>query len=366
MRLCIFGDARAVHLRRAAAAFAARGASVHVVTGKPAEIPGASVERFLVPPANWRNPRRWVSRWRHYLSRFVREFDIVAIYFLHDWGFTTDIMNRGCVVVAPWGSDITPPPGEEMPDEALKEMRRELIRHAALVHAWGPWFAREIAGFAGIAMDNVRVLSPGVDLSLFDPDARGAVAGEGTGPTVGFFKGFRAVYGPRTLVAAMPLVRCRVPDVRFELIGDGPELHACQAMATELGVADACTWMAWQRQEFLPSRLSRWALTVMPSVCESFGIAALESGAMRVPVAASKVGGLIDAVADGETGLLVREGDSAGLAEAIVRLLRDSAMRNRLGNTGRTRVVAEFDWEQRSQQWYEAYSQAREHRCVMV
>ncbi|MCO6437534.1 MAG: glycosyltransferase family 4 protein [Phycisphaerae bacterium] len=366
MRLCIFGDAHAIHLKRAAAAFAARGATVHVVTGKVADVPGATVERFSVPAASLRNPRRWASRWRHYLTRFVREFDIVALYFLHDWGFDAEILDQGCVVVAPWGSDITPPPGEESADEELRASRIELIRHAALVHAWGPWFAGEVARLAGLHRSEVKVLCPGVDLSLFDLDRFPAGPREARPPTVGFFKGFRAVYGPKSLMAAIPSVRQVVPDVRFEMIGDGPELAVCKEMAVPGAFAECCVWHPPQPQDQLPSFLARWDLTVIPSVCESFGIAALEASAMRVPVVASRIGGLVDAVADGETGLLVPQGDTAALASAVVRLLKERDLRSAMGAAGRARVLAEFDWTQRSQEWYEAYARAREKRCVMV
>jgi glycosyltransferase involved in cell wall biosynthesis len=71
-------------------------------------------------------------------------------------------------------------------------------------------------------------------------------------------------------------------------------------------------------------------------------VAALEGAAAARPVVASRVGGLVEAVADGETGLLVAPGDAAALAAALRRLATDAALRTRLGAAGRARVLARY------------------------
>jgi D-inositol-3-phosphate glycosyltransferase len=71
-------------------------------------------------------------------------------------------------------------------------------------------------------------------------------------------------------------------------------------------------------------------------------VAALEAMAAERPVVASRVGGLVEAVVDGESGLLVAPGDPAPLAYAIAALIADPALRRRLAESGRTRVLARY------------------------
>lgn len=84
-------------------------------------------------------------------------------------------------------------------------------------------------------------------------------------------------------------------------------------------------------------------VVVVPSHVEPFGRSTIEAMACQVPVVASRVGGLPEIVIDGETGLLVDKGVPEQLAEAVVRLLQDGALRQRMGEAGRRRVESVFN-----------------------
>jgi len=84
---------------------------------------------------------------------------------------------------------------------------------------------------------------------------------------------------------------------------------------------------------------------VLPSVYETFGIPLVEAMSAQVPVVASRVGGIPEVVADGETGVLVERGDPMALAEAIGRLLENESLRDRMGRAGRERVLRLFSWD---------------------
>ena len=91
-------------------------------------------------------------------------------------------------------------------------------------------------------------------------------------------------------------------------------------------------------------------------------MACLEAMAHGVPVVASAVGGLLDLVADGETGVLVPPGDVPALRTALERLLGDPELRRRMGDAARTRARERFSWEHFGQLTLEAYEQARSAR----
>ena len=357
MRICIFCDARSVHIQRIVPGLVERGLDVHVVTHKPADISGATVERFCVPMPRMTNLHRWYGRWMQYLRDFMRRFDAVHMHFLSDWGFTPDIMDQGCFVASPWGSDIVPPPGEGQPTLELIEARLNMLRHAAMVTTWGPTFGQMVAKFAGIEVDSIEILPLGVDLELFKPrEARSSRNGDPL--RVGFFKGFREVYGATYLMRAIPMVVEVVPQARFDMIGDGPQLENCKVLAGRLGIESHIRWLPRQPHRNIPDHLAGWDLTVIPSVCESFGAAALEGSAMGVPVVASDVGGLPDTVHHGVTGLLVPARAPGQLADAIITLLQDPELRHQMGLTGRRLVEEQYDWSTILDRWITTYEKA--------
>jgi glycosyltransferase involved in cell wall biosynthesis len=335
------------------------------------------------------------------LRAFLRGFDVVNVHFLSDWGFTPELMQEGCVVATAWGSDIVRPPGEGTPPPELIEARRTLLRHADAVTTCGPAFAAAVATFADISVDRIDVVPFGVDLELFTSAADGAFgarkdsrtsdstdwtsklachqrAGLPVGPTdlgptdlcggrrVGFYKGFREVYGPTDLIRAIPIVLEALPETRFDLIGDGPQLSECQALASRLDLTDAIAWIPRQPHCAIPGWLAQWHVTVIPSVFEAFGVAALESAAMRVPVVASNVCGLADVVRDGETGLLVAPGSPGALAGAIIKLLTDSSLRLRMGRAGRERVQTHYEQNHVLDQWIGLFSRVLDRAAATV
>ncbi|UCG16729.1 MAG: glycosyltransferase family 4 protein [Phycisphaerales bacterium] len=361
MKICILGDATSIHVQRIAAGLARRGSVVRVLSHKRCDIAGVQVETFRVPRFGLRYPGRWRRRWSMYLRRIMSEHDIVHVHFLHDWGITSEIAGAGRLVVSPWGSDIVPPPDVQAYAEPEARMRRRLLRMARAVTVWGPALASATAAFAGLDPSDIDCVPLGVDPQRFHPRPRDA----DRPPTVGFLKGFRAVYGPEVLMRSIPRVLARMPSARFELVGDGPLLGSCRDLARSLHVENAITWYDRQPHETVPDLIARWDLSAMPSVCESFGLAALESLAMEVPVVASRVGGLPETVRDGQSGLLVPVGDSDALAGAIVALLTDGPRCRAMGATGRRMVIRQYDWESCLDRWEVVYRRVRrEERAV--
>jgi glycosyltransferase involved in cell wall biosynthesis len=95
---------------------------------------------------------------------------------------------------------------------------------------------------------------------------------------------------------------------------------------------------------------------ILPSICqEAFGMAIIEAMACEVPVVATRVGGMAEIVEEGKCGLLVERGDSAKLAEAILRILLDDKLRESMGKAGRQRVLELFTWDRISENLLQKY-----------
>jgi glycosyltransferase involved in cell wall biosynthesis len=103
---------------------------------------------------------------------------------------------------------------------------------------------------------------------------------------------------------------------------------------------------------------ARAAVVACPSRREGFGVACLEAMAHGRPVVATRVGGLLDLVVDGETGIVVPPRDPAALRSALERLLADPDLRRRLGTAGRDRARMYFSWETVTDATLAAYAEA--------
>ncbi len=352
MKICMLADAPCVHTRRLASSVAARGHYVRVVSYKTAEIPGVCVEPYRVPRFGLRYPARWDRRRTMHLRRLMREHDVVHVQFLQDFGLSPEIAAAGRLLVTPLGSDVVKPPEIKVWAEPVARYRRELIRMGHTVCVWSHAFTADVAAFADIPRESIEVVPMGVDLEQFRPRPR-----EKDRPlTVGFFKGFKPVYGPTVLAQAIPKVLWRMPSTRFELVGGGPQRDECRAIIEAAGAGHAVTWIDAVPHESLPECIARWDVCAIPSICESFCVAALEAAAMEVPVVASRVCGLVETVRDGQTGLLVPSNNVDALTGAIVRLLNDAGQRRRMGRAGRRMVAEEYEWNGCVQRWESLYA----------
>jgi phosphatidyl-myo-inositol dimannoside synthase len=217
-------------------------------------------------------------------------------------------------------------------------------RHADASIAVSSYTASLLAG-VGVAPAAITLIPPGVDL----PSDPGSLPAEH--PTVVTVARLAARYkGHDVLLGALVRIRERVPDVQWVVIGDGPLRPELEALARSLGVADRVRFLRSVSDEERNAWLRRATVFAMPSrlpggglAGEGFGIAYLEAGAYGKPVVAGNVGGAVDAVLDGVTGLLVDPTDAVALADAITQLLLDRELARRLGEAGAVRA-RELSW----------------------
>ncbi|NOX59760.1 MAG: glycosyltransferase family 4 protein [Planctomycetes bacterium] len=335
------------------AALRDRGVTVHIVYKGNHNPDGATYESFAVPGLSLGNAHRRSIRRLRYLSKFFKEHDLVSVFYLSDWGFYDEAIAEGRLALWPWGSDICPPPGAPQETPRLRSRRQDMFHGAHAIASCSHWFADQIGNYAGIETDRVGVVPLGVDLDLFKPAAQPV-----SEPIVGFLKGFGPAYGARGLIEAMPEIVAQCPDARFDMVGSGGGLQSCRQLANELNVSDRIRWISPVPHERVQQLLQRWCVSVIPSVVESFGVAALESSACGVPVVATRVGGLPETVIDGQTGILTTPDDCSSLARAVVTLLNDADHRLEMGRVGRDFVANRFEWNSCVDSWLSFFEDA--------
>ncbi len=138
-------------------------------------------------------------------------------------------------------------------------------------------------------------------------------------------------------------------EAELVIIGDGPLRRSLSAEAVALGIQARVRFLGALPQAEVLAWMRKAAMLVLPSVrtgtgrIEGLGMVSLEAAATAVPVIGSDIGGIPEAVIDGETGFLVPERDDAGLASKIGRLLADQTLRQRMGTAARRLVTQKFD-----------------------
>jgi phosphatidylinositol alpha-1,6-mannosyltransferase len=201
-----------------------------------------------------------------------------------------------------------------------------------------------LADAVGADARRVRVIPPGVD--WHEPPRRERLAT----PTVVTVARLENRYkGHDVMTRAMPLVRSRVPGAQWVVLGDGPLRHDIRRLAEAHGVGEAIRLRGTVSDEERDRWLDGAHAFAMPSrvpaggAGEGFGIVYLEAGVHRLPVVAGRVGGALDAVVDGTTGLLVEPTDHVEVADAITRLLVDRQAAAAMGEAG-ARHARGFSW----------------------
>jgi glycosyltransferase involved in cell wall biosynthesis len=195
----------------------------------------------------------------------------------------------------------------------------------------------------------VVVIHCGVDTQVFQPAAGAPGPADGRTFTLVCVGTLHEVKGQEYLVEACRHLAARGIPFRCELVGDGPDRRKLARQALAAGISDRVSFRGSLTREEVREALRAADVVLAPSVPTANGrregipVALMEAMASGRPVVASRLSGIPELVADGESGLLVEPRDAEGLARAVERLLGDEGLRRRLGAAGRTKVEREFD-----------------------
>jgi glycosyltransferase involved in cell wall biosynthesis len=173
---------------------------------------------------------------------------------------------------------------------------------------------------------------------------------------------------PMLLRATAEVVK-REPGFRLVLVGEGPERGRIESLVRELGLSGNVVLAGSVGQA--SGLLRNFRFSVLASVQESFPNAVVESMAAGVPVVATRVGGIPELVREGVDGLLVPAGEPGALAAAMLRLLKEPELSERMGRAARERVRESFSIEKMVRETEDLYlallgARAPDHRRVLV
>jgi glycosyltransferase involved in cell wall biosynthesis len=220
----------------------------------------------------------------------------------------------------------------DTPETPLK-MRafRLALRSCASVIASSGSVATFVKDALGVPPGRTAAIPCGIDPGAFPARTSVAIKGQ---PVVIAVGRLVKVKGHRVLIDAFRRVLGKYPGARLDIVGDGVERRALEAQAADLRGSVRLLGTRYPTTPLLQDA----DVFVLPSLAEAQGLAILEAFATNLPVVASRTGGIVEMVEDGVDGLLAEPGDAVGLASAILRVLGDDTLRERLVMHARTRL----------------------------
>ena len=335
--------------------------AAEVDAGLPATIDrlpiGASRTKTLPGVLFW--SRRAASLARQHRVRFVHCGNVKPAGYPARWVYERLRVPYSLFL---YGADLLSEQHKIRHSAIKRRMTRAIFGGAATLIAISNWtrdLALAVLGELGLDGhgQRLRVVHLGTDPTSFrpgiDPRAvrdRFALPDAGTRWLVTVAR-LQRHKGMDTVIAALPAILARAPDVRYAVAGAGPDRERLEKLTHRLGLADRVRFLGGVTDQDLPALYNLASVYVGASRrserlgVEGFGISLVEASACGLPVVAGNSGGIPDAVQDGETGFLVPPEDPAALADAICRLLGDATLATRLGGNGRRAVETHFNWD---------------------
>lgn len=327
---------------------------------------GHSVER-LVPRGAW--PRALLLRRLWFNLRLPARFAAAARPPAYDLivGFDIDGVRLAGRCGTPYVCSIKGVLAEESRCErgwprrmlaGLALLERRNARRAPLVLSTSRYCIDRIQHHYGVPPQRLALVPEGIDLELWQPSADPGVLTELDGRREPFTVLCVARQYPRKriidLIEAFALVTAREPRARLVVIGDGPEHAALAERLQQRGLQNSVRLLgALAEDAEVRAWYGRASLFCLPSEQEGFGIVFLEAMASGLPVVSTTAAAIPEVVPDGEAGLLVPPRDPAALAEALLRLLQDPALRARMRDAGR-RHARRYSWDRVADRFLEA------------
>lgn len=237
---------------------------------------------------------------------------------------------------------------EHLPHPIRRARRRWLTKLTARLLAAhvavGKRAARDVASFTGVAPGSVTTIRNGV------PDVNLEPLPRSPGMVVGSLGRLEPQKAYDVLVRALQ----ELPGATAVVVGEGSERSRLEELARSVGVDGRLELPGWG--DDARHRLTTFDVFVLPSRWEGLPLVVLEAMLAGLPVVASDVGSVSEAVVDGATGLLVPPGDAPALAAALGRLLDDADLRKAMGERGRARAIELFGADAMAAQYEALYA----------
>ena len=196
---------------------------------------------------------------------------------------------------------------------------------------------------------NTVVVYNGVDTSLFFPGP------ESSPSTILSVGNLIPTKGHAALLRAFSHISRVIPECVIEIIGEGPERKNLQELAWNFGIAERVRFLGRQTRSEVAEAMRRCAVFALPSSYEGLGCVYLEAMASGKPAIGCTLQGIEDIIESGRNGFLVAAENEPELSDALLQLLRDRQLRQRLGSAARDTILARYSIAHQAAELAEVY-----------
>jgi glycosyltransferase involved in cell wall biosynthesis len=208
---------------------------------------------------------------------------------------------------------------------------------------------------SGIPAEKIRIIPNGIDVQAFEGGQALPELRAGEGKIVGVVARLDLKKGFEYLLAAVREITNSFYGLKVVIVGEGPDRQAIEQMIERFGLRD--TVLLAGQQSNMPGVYAAIDIFVLPSLNEGLPMTVLEAMAASRPVIATRVGAIPKVIEDGKTGLLVNPRDTAGLRDAIARLLNDDDLCRRLAAQAHEWVARHFTADAMARQYQALYEE---------
>ncbi|MGD1004248.1 MAG: glycosyltransferase family 4 protein [Methanoregulaceae archaeon] len=341
MILCFIADGRSIHTRRWVEFFAQRGYTVHLITYDPMGIVIEGVIEHVI-----------TSRWKNlYLSFLPRHLaikklvndirpDLIHAHFIAKYGFHLPSLLFKPAIVSAWGDDILILPKNNL---FIWYYTKKVLDSVDLIYTVSQDIKNRIIDDFRIPKEKVKYFPFGIDTSLFSP-ALDKKQLNRTSVEIFSNRGFFPVYDSETLVRGFALAYQNDRRLHLILKGEGAEEQKIRNLVVSLGISDKVTFREKTDYRDVPNDYRNVDIFITTSLSDGTPVSILEAMSSGLPCIATNVGGIPEWIDHQNTGILIPPRSPEMVADAILNLANDPALRNKLGSAARAVIIARGEW----------------------
>jgi glycosyltransferase involved in cell wall biosynthesis len=290
---------------------------------------------LLIPINNWK------------ISSILKAInpDILHSHYINDWSFIGAWNYQGTLITTAWGSDVL---SKSPTARITKIFKSYVMKKSSIITCDGNHIRDSIETF-GVDPSKIQLINFGTDTQLFHPKHRESQHNirllNKSSINIISLRNLEPIYDVTSLILATPKVLARHPQTSFIICGSGSDKRKLQQLAKSLGTEDNITFTGKIHQDDLPKLLANADIYVSTALSDA-GLAAstAESMASGTPVIVTEGSDNHLWVDNGNSGFLVPPKNPAILAEKIIDLIENPETRKIFGENGRTKIVANNDW----------------------
>lgn len=271
--------------------------------------------------------------------------ELINVHYASGYGTLARLINFKKTLLNVWGSDIYIFPNESFFKRKILEKNMKKIKYIASTSSV---MAKETNKYTS---KKIFITPFGVNTQLFKP----LKIKKNKEMTIGIVKTLEEKYGVIYLIIAFKKIIDKGYNVKLLIYGEGDLRKKLEELCRTFKISKSVTFKGFIDNNKVPEAINAMDIFCVPSLSESFGVAAVEAMACGIPVISSDAEGLTEVMEDNVTGYIIPKKSSEKIAEKIIDLLKNKKKRKEFGENGRKRVLELYDWNKNVENMLEVY-----------